>query len=105
LSQSRCDPIFLLRPAHHDPERIIRQRPLQRLGLIPRRASRHRALWNWSLLRLPARACSLFIPALDGPSHDYLTPPHLQFIDWPVAQTWRKALIEASGITARVPSA
>jgi hypothetical protein len=56
-------------------------------------------------LRLPARACSLFITALDGPSHDYLTPPHLQFIDWPVAQTWRKALIEASGITARVPSA
>jgi hypothetical protein len=30
--------IFLLRPTHHDPKRIIRQRPLQRLGLIPRRA-------------------------------------------------------------------
>jgi len=33
---------------------------------------------------------------LDGPSHDYLTPPHLQFIDWPIAQTRRKALIEAT---------
>lgn len=30
-------PIFLLRPAH-DLEHIIRQRPLQRLGLTPRRA-------------------------------------------------------------------
>ena len=47
-------------------------------------------------MRLPARACSLFITALDGPSHDYLTPPHLQLIDWPIAQTWRKTLIEAT---------
>jgi hypothetical protein len=47
---------------------------------------------------------SLFRTALDGPPHEYLMPSHLQFIDWPAAQTWRKALIEATGITARVPS-
>jgi hypothetical protein len=29
-------------------------------------------------------------------SDDRLTPPHLQFIDWLTAQTWRKALIEAT---------
>jgi hypothetical protein len=28
--------IFLVRAAHHDPDHIIRQRPLQRLGFIPR---------------------------------------------------------------------
>jgi hypothetical protein len=49
-------------------------------------------------------SCSLFSAALDGPPHEYLTPSHLQFLDWPAAQTWRKALIEATGITARVPS-
>jgi hypothetical protein len=47
---------------------------------------------------------SLFRTALDGPPHEYLMPSHLQFIDWPAAQTWRKTLIEATGITARVPS-
>ena len=31
----RRRPIFLVGPAHHDLERIIRQRPLQRLRLIP----------------------------------------------------------------------
>jgi hypothetical protein len=25
----------------------------------------------------------------------------LQYIDWPVAQTWRKALIEASGVVPK----
>ena len=33
------DLIFLVRASHHDPECLIRQGPLQRLGLIPRRAS------------------------------------------------------------------
>jgi hypothetical protein len=28
-------------------------------------------------------------------------PEYLQTIDWPVSQTWRKALIEASGIVPR----
>jgi hypothetical protein len=31
-------------------------------------------------------SCSLFSAALDGPPHEYLTPSHLQFIDWPAAQ-------------------
>ena len=31
-------PVFLVRPSHHDLERIIRQWPLQRLRLVPRRA-------------------------------------------------------------------
>jgi hypothetical protein len=48
--------------------------------------------------------CSLFNASLDAPPHEYLTPSHLQFLDWPAAQTWRKAVIEATGITARVPS-
>jgi hypothetical protein len=47
-------------------------------------------------------SCSLFSAALDGPPHEYLTPSHLQFLD--SAQTWRRALIDATGITARVPS-
>jgi hypothetical protein len=34
---SCCSPVFLVRASHHDPERIIRQWPLQRLCLIPRR--------------------------------------------------------------------
>ena len=34
----RRRPIFLLLTAHHDAERIIRQRPLQRLRFIPGRA-------------------------------------------------------------------
>jgi hypothetical protein len=33
--------IFLVRAAHNDPEHIIRQRPLQRLRLVPRRAHPH----------------------------------------------------------------
>ena len=35
---SCCSPVFLVRAAHHDLERVIRQRTLQRLGFIPRRA-------------------------------------------------------------------
>ena len=42
---------------------------------------------TWSLIGPP----SLFDACFDGPPHPYLTPSHLQFIDWPVAQTWRKA--------------
>jgi hypothetical protein len=40
----RCRPIFLLRPAHHDRERVVRQRPLRSLRLIPRRPHPHIAL-------------------------------------------------------------
>jgi hypothetical protein len=39
-------------------------------------------------------SCSVFTAALNVPPREYLTPSHLQFIDWPVAQTWRKALLE-----------
>jgi hypothetical protein len=40
-SRSGGHPIFLVCPTRHDLERIIRQRPLQRLRLIPRRAQPH----------------------------------------------------------------
>jgi hypothetical protein len=42
---SCCHSIFFVRPAHHDLERIIRQRPLQRLRLISRRAHPQIALF------------------------------------------------------------
>jgi hypothetical protein len=41
------NPILLFRPTHHDPGRTIWQRPLQRLRLIPERASSHRAILRW----------------------------------------------------------
>src|SRR4029077_19418406 len=37
-------PIFLVHAPHDDLERIIRQRPLQRLRLVPRRTHPHVAL-------------------------------------------------------------
>jgi hypothetical protein len=44
ISSLRRNPIFLVRAAHHDPERVIRQLPLQRLRVIPMRAHPHAAL-------------------------------------------------------------
>ena len=38
---SCCSPIFLTPAAHHQCDHVIRQRPLQRLGLIPWRAHPH----------------------------------------------------------------
>ena len=35
---SCCSPVFLIPAAHHQRDRVIRQRPLQRLRLVPRRA-------------------------------------------------------------------
>src|SRR5579864_9111046 len=35
---SCCDPVLLLFATHHDIERVVGQRALQRLGLVPRRA-------------------------------------------------------------------
>jgi hypothetical protein len=32
---SCCSPVFHIPAAHHQRDRVIRQRPLQRLGLIP----------------------------------------------------------------------
>jgi hypothetical protein len=54
---------------------------------------------TWRLIG--PHSCSVFDAALDGPPHAYLTSSHLQFIDWPAAQTWRTALIEAGGIVPR----
>jgi hypothetical protein len=34
--RSRCRPIFLVCTTRHNLQRVVRQRPLQRLGLIPR---------------------------------------------------------------------
>ena len=40
----RRGPVFLVDTAHDDLQRIVGQGALQRLGLIPRRASKRRAL-------------------------------------------------------------
>jgi len=42
---------------------------------------------------------SLFSAHLDGPPERWVSGQ--QAIEWPIAQTWRKALIEASGMTPR----
>jgi hypothetical protein len=52
---------------------------------------------TWRLIG--PHSCSVFSADLDGPC--YLRPELAQAVDWPVAQTWRKALIEATGITPR----
>jgi hypothetical protein len=46
-------------------------------------------------------SCSLFSARLDGPPDPWTSPGYLQYVDWPVAQTWRAALIDATGITPR----
>ena len=46
-------------------------------------------------------SCSLFSAHLDGAPDPWVSPEYLQYIDWPVAQTWRRALIEASGVVPR----
>jgi hypothetical protein len=46
-------------------------------------------------------SCSLFSAHLDGPPDPWVSPGYWQYIDWPVTQTWRAALIEATGITSR----
>jgi hypothetical protein len=42
---SRCGTIFFVGPPRYNPQRIVRQRPLQRLCLVPRRAHPHIALF------------------------------------------------------------
>ena len=44
---------------------------------------------------------SVFSAHLDGPPDLWVSPEYALYIDWPVAQAWRKALIEATGITPR----
>jgi hypothetical protein len=46
-------PIFLIYPTYHDLKHIIRQWPLQRLGLIPRRAHPNVPLVVGKIVRLP----------------------------------------------------
>jgi hypothetical protein len=50
------------------------------------------------------RAAFLFVFSayLDGPPDPWASPEYLRYIDWPVAQTWRRALIDATGITTRI---
>jgi hypothetical protein len=57
--------VFCLGPARDDPERIIRQRPLQRLRLIPRRAHPNVTL----LIRRQDHRHRLGTDRLDDPSH------------------------------------
>lgn len=54
---------------------------------------------TWGLVS-PA-STSLFSDTLDGPPDEWVSPEQLAYIDWPLAQTWRRALIEASGIRPR----
>ena len=44
---------------------------------------------------------SVFSAHLDGPPDLWTSPEYGQYRDWPVAQTWRKALIEATGLTPK----
>jgi hypothetical protein len=44
---------------------------------------------------------SLFSHHLDGPPDAWTSPEYQTFRDWPSAQQWRLALIEATGITPR----
>jgi hypothetical protein len=44
-------------------------------------------------------SCSLFSASLDGPPT--MGPQYADTITWPTAQTWRKALIEATGLTPK----
>ena len=44
-------------------------------------------------------SCSLFSASLEGPST--MGPEYVQTRDWPIAQAWRAALIEATGLTPR----
>jgi hypothetical protein len=46
-------------------------------------------------------SASLFDAALDGPPDPWCSPEYAQYIDWPIAQQWRRALIECSGVTPK----
>ena len=44
---------------------------------------------------------SVFSAHLDGPPDLWTSPQYGMYIDWPIAQTWRKALIEASRVVPK----
>jgi hypothetical protein len=48
-------------------------------------------------------SCSLFSAHLDGPPDEWCSPSYAMYIDWPTAQAWRRALIDATGITPSDP--
>jgi hypothetical protein len=50
---------------------------------------------QWQLIGLPAHCVSVFDPEIDGPPPKFLTPAHAMFIDWPLVQSWRRALMAA----------
>jgi hypothetical protein len=50
---------------------------------------------TWKLVG--PHSCSLFSAALEGPPPK--GPEYSETIDWPVARAWRRALIEATGLT------
>ena len=54
---------------------------------------------TWLLVGPHSR--SLFSAHLDGPLDPWVSPQYLQYIDWPVRQSWRKALIDTSGLKPR----
>jgi hypothetical protein len=43
-------------------------------------------------------SCSLCSANLDGPPDDWCSPEYAMYIDWPIAQAWRRALIDATGL-------
>ncbi len=47
---------------------------------------------EWELIGLPPHAVSIFDDEIDGPPSSYLKPSHAMFIDWPLVQSWRRAL-------------
>jgi hypothetical protein len=52
---------------------------------------------TWKLVG--PHSCSLFSSRLEG--LPFKGPEYLETIDWPASQAWRKALIEATGLTPR----
>ena len=64
------------------------------------RCRRFRAIHKeltWGLL--DPHSASLFDARLDGPCD--MRPEYAQAIDWPISQAWRRALIEATGLTPK----
>ena len=52
-----------------------------------------------AVARLSRRPPPLFDARLDGPCD--MRPEYAQAIDWPISQAWRRALIEATGLTPK----
>jgi hypothetical protein len=57
-TEDNSKPFFFVRSSRNDTERVIRQRPLQRLGLVPWRVHRARGYGLLALLILMAAGLS-----------------------------------------------